>query len=86
MSYLDHPKVSRIQNGGNMWKSIVTVFCCVILVGCQTMQQQSNKTQGQMERDRVVATLNNGDAAIKSCVNGISDNKIYKRFSTTRFK
>ncbi len=61
-----------------MCKSIAAVFCCVILVGCQTMQQQSNTTQGQMERDRLVATLNNRAAASESCVNGISDNKIYK--------
>jgi hypothetical protein len=64
-----------------MCKSIAAVFCCVILVGCQTMQQQSNTTQGQMERDRLVATLNNRAAASESCVNGISDNKIYKWFT-----
>jgi hypothetical protein len=64
-----------------MWKSIAAVFCCLNFVGCQTMQQQSNKTQGQMERDRVVDNINNGAAAFKVCMSEIVVNQICKRFS-----
>ena len=64
-----------------MWKLIASVCFCLTLVGCETMQQQPRKTQGELERDRILANLRDGEVATKTCLNDVIETPIYKRFS-----
>ena len=50
-----------------MRHSYFIIVFCLSLVGCETMQQQPNKLQAQIEHERIITKLRNSEAASKAC-------------------
>ncbi len=62
-----------------MRKLILIVGCCMALVGCETMQQQPQKSQAQIENERILSSLRNADASFKYCQEEAKKLDLYKR-------
>lgn len=62
-----------------MKKLLVAAGCCLSLIGCETMQQQPQKSQAQMENERIISTLRTSDANFKICQDEAKKLDLYKR-------
>lgn len=62
-----------------MFKKIIVIGCCFIFSGCETMQHQAQKTQAQIERDRIVENLRIAEANFKTCSDQVKNIETYKR-------
>lgn len=62
-----------------MYKLILVIGFCFGLVGCETMQQQPQKSGAQLERDRIIGTLRMAEANFKQCSDEAKKTDVYKR-------
>jgi hypothetical protein len=62
-----------------MLKKFLAVSCCLIFAGCETIPQQSQKTQAELERDRIAVTLKSTAARFNGCTDEVRGSEIYKR-------
>lgn len=62
-----------------MYKLIAIVACCLSLVGCETMQQQPQKTQAERERERIVETIKNGGISFNICQQEVKKSDLYRK-------
>lgn len=62
-----------------MLKTLVMIGCCFALVGCKTMQQQPQKSQAQVEKERILSSLRTADTNFKSCQDEAKKTDLYKR-------
>jgi len=63
-----------------MRKFIVIFGCCLSLVGCETMQLQPQKSQAQIENERISSRTRAADAAYKVCSDEVKATGIQVRF------
>lgn len=62
-----------------MRKLLTIICCCLTLVGCETMQQQPQKSQAQMENERIAAKIRNGNVNSQVCQDDAKKSELYKR-------
>ena len=62
-----------------MQKFIIIFGCCLSLAGCQTMQQQQQKSQAQMEQEQITSLLKNTQTSFNSCQEEARKSELYKR-------
>jgi hypothetical protein len=62
-----------------MLKILVIIGCCVALVGCETMQQQPQKSQALIEKERISSKIRAGNAAFKTCIDEVKATGIHNR-------
>ena len=62
-----------------MYKLLAIIGCCIGLVGCETMQQQPQKTEGAMEKDRIISVLRRAEASFKTCQDEADKSELYKK-------
>ncbi len=62
-----------------MHKILAIAVCCLSLVGCETMQQQPQKSQAQMERDRIIESVKNGGISFNTCQQEVRKSELYRK-------
>ena len=62
-----------------MCKLLLVFVFCFGLAGCETMQQQPQKSGAQFEKERIIGTLQNADANFKVCSDEYKQSETYKR-------
>ena len=62
-----------------MQKIIFMTVCCLAMVGCQTMQQQPQQSQAQIEQGRIQTSLRTADANFKACQSEVEKSELYSR-------
>jgi len=60
-----------------MSKLIAIIVFCLSLVGCETMQQQHQKSQATLENERITSSLRSADASYKVCQDEAKKSELY---------
>ena len=68
-----------------MYKVLAIIGCCIGLVGCETMQQKPQKTEGAMEKDRIVTVVYLAEASAKKCQDEAMQSELYKKVNEEIF-
>ena len=60
-------------------RKIIALSAVLLLVGCETMQQQPQKLQAQIEHERITTKIRYADAAYKACNDAVKATGIQAR-------